>query len=139
MNGLKELNRARDGVHFPRVLSVGLSPQQMTSLRAVMGAQRWIDVSDTFDAIDVCITADFDLVIVNDRGGEISGDEFLQGFESCPFHPCVPCVLINEATSATYYLDTDQYPEASELALEVSLALTALPMHPTGNARAGDV
>lgn len=90
------MNRSHpDKPEFELGLCVGLNEQRMEAIEASIPAENLVFVRDAFEAIDLCLTTDFDLVISEQKLPEMNGDELVQRINQAGFHPAVPAVLID--------------------------------------------
>lgn len=108
-----------------KVLSVGLTPDQSERLIGSTDIDDLIEVRDAFEAIDLCLTTDFDLVIAQESMAQVSGSELLRSLNSANYHPQVPSVLVGQGAVMPQQTDFDEAPVASTLAIQAARALVA--------------
>lgn len=82
-------------------LCVGIDESKAEAIEAATPIEHLIRVRDAFEAIDLCLTTDFDLIISEQKMPEMNGDELVHRLNNANYHPSVPAVLVdgNECTA----------------------------------------
>lgn len=80
---------------FKRGLCVGMQERTANAIEAIMPIDHLVRVRDAFEAIDLCLTTDFDLIISEQKMAEMNGDELVHRLNNASFHPAVPAVLVD--------------------------------------------
>ena len=85
---------------FPRpithkILCVGLNDAQADSLQGANPGSTLLRAADAFEAIDLCMTTSFQMMVVNEDMDDMSGAELLLTLDDAPYHPRVPAYLVD--------------------------------------------